>query len=98
MLFPQFLGLTRLVPTDSGWQSHDELRPATICRVFNPKSAAMSLDNAVCKRQSHARAGRFAIADVSITHGAKKLFEYPFPHVCTNARALIFNTHQDGTV
>ena len=66
--------------------------------MFDPKAAPVSEDNAVRNRETHPGPGRLSIADVAITHGAEKLFKSPLPQVHANTRALIFNTHHDGTV
>src|SRR5437667_7840907 len=90
--------MSRLVDIISGGQRNNELRPIMVCRVFDPKPATVRLNDAVRNRQSHASAGRLAIADVSVTHGAEELFEYSLPHVLANAWTLVFDAQQNGTV
>jgi len=59
-------------------------------RILNPDIAAMRPHDSMGNRQTHSRSHGFAIADVSITHRAKKLLEHSRPQLIANSRTLVF--------
>src|SRR4029077_5665632 len=62
-----------------------------------PNSAPVCLDDAVCYRQTHTAAGRLAVTDVSITHGAEEFLKASFAQVFTNPGAFVFDAEEDVT-